>query len=615
MTRATPNAPALSLRQRRLALLLILGLAAALRLAHWAAVAGHPFFRDLVMDSQEYDRWAQGIAGGDWLGGEAFFQAPLYPYFLGVLYRLGGHQIGLVYLLQIAFAVAGVYALYRAGRELRGEAVGLAAAALMATTGVLIFYDVQLLKESLATAAVAALLWRLVVARRAASFLPWAGAGLLWGVLILLRENALLLLPFLLPLAWRRGRPRASLAAVGALLAGAAALLVPVAARNAWVSGDPLPTTYQGGVNFYIGNNPDADGGYRPLVPGKQVPAFERQEPIRLAEQATGRELSPAEVSRYWLRRSLTWAAQKPLAFLRLQLEKLRLFWRFYEMPDAVDFYYVRSLSPALRLAAVSFGGLAILAAVGLLLVRGELGRWAPVLLFAVGWTASTVAFFIFSRYRAPIIPALALLAAVPVAATVQLVVDGVRSPGRRRAALLAVAGVLLALALPHFAGQGPRWDLVHYNLGRVYDERGETAEAEAEYRAAVAANPRDFLSWMNLGSLAARRGDYATAVALFEQARTLEPEADQLLANLGGAYLATGRLDQAATTLEEALRLNPTLLQARHNLALVYERQGRLEDARKLNAQTLQELPHYPPARRLAERLAAAAGGKHDPP
>ena len=30
------------------------------------------------------------IAAGDWLGGEVFYQSPLYPYFLGALYTLFG---------------------------------------------------------------------------------------------------------------------------------------------------------------------------------------------------------------------------------------------------------------------------------------------------------------------------------------------------------------------------------------------------------------------------------------------------------------------------------------------------------------------------------------------
>ncbi len=115
----------------------------------------------------------------------------------------------------------------------------------------------------------------------------------------------------------------------GLALAVLAAVLVlaPVAARNAALGGGPTLTSLRGGVNFYIGNNPEADGTYRPLVPGKQIPRYEQSEPRRLAEAALGRPLTPREVSGYWLGRSLRWAREEPAAFLALQLRKLRRFW------------------------------------------------------------------------------------------------------------------------------------------------------------------------------------------------------------------------------------------------------------------------------------------------
>ena len=105
----------------------ILALALALRLAHWLAVGDHPFVAWPVNDSQTYERWASEVASGGWLGSGAFFQAPLYPYVLGVVFRLGGHHLALAYWLQALLSVAACYALYRAGRAMEGEGLGLAA--------------------------------------------------------------------------------------------------------------------------------------------------------------------------------------------------------------------------------------------------------------------------------------------------------------------------------------------------------------------------------------------------------------------------------------------------------------------------------------------------------
>ena len=44
-------------------------------------------------DARGYDAWARRLAAGDWIGTDVFYQAPLYPYFLGVVYALAGHDL------------------------------------------------------------------------------------------------------------------------------------------------------------------------------------------------------------------------------------------------------------------------------------------------------------------------------------------------------------------------------------------------------------------------------------------------------------------------------------------------------------------------------------------
>jgi len=657
----------------------ILGIALTLRLAHWAAVRRAPFIGAPVMDSWEYDRWAREIAGGDWLGHGrgVFFQAPLYPYLLAILYKAVGARLDAAYLVQIGLAVAGCYALYRAGRAMAGERAGLAAAALAAVYGPFLFYDVQLLKESLAVTAVCFLLWAMAwaasagleaasggpeaatarsqataasdvstaasgaatapseaatVARRGAAG-RWLLVGCLLGVLALLRENALVVVPFLLPLAWTGGlagvgagggsgrraalagrsalahRVRGAAGSAAAFLAGVALALAPVALRNGLVGGDFLPTTSQGGVNFFIGNNPRADGTYRPIVPGKQIPELEQREPARLAEQVLGRPLTPAGVSRFWLHRALAWARSHPGDFLRLTVRKLGLFWSWYEWPDAVDYYYIRGLSPVYRLPLLEFGGVTLLAALGLAFLGGGQGRrLAPAWVFAGAWMLSTVAFFLFARYRLPAVPALLLLAALPVAA----LIEAVSARRRERTAAIRAAGLALAVAaafaLPRLAGFEPRLDLVHYNLGRLAEEHGDPALAGRHYQAALAAAPDDFLAWLDLGNLAARRRDWPDALRCYQRAGALEPDSDDAQSNLGGIYLALGDLAASSRHLERALTLNPRSLQALQNSALLRLRLGDLAAARELNRRALEIDPANPAAQRLRARLAPPA-------
>lgn len=562
-----PLAPFSDRRSRRW-LLGVLLVAAALRLAHWGAVRDEPFFARLAMDSQEYDRWARELAAGEWLGVEPFFQAPLYPYLLGIVYLAGG-GLDAVYLLQIAIALAGLWALARAGGELAGERLGLVAAGLGAVYLPFLFYDVQLLKTSLAVSSASLLLWLLVRARRLGTPSSFLAAGIVAGLLALLRENLLLVVPFLLPLVWRRGEEsRRTLLRAAALVGGLALPLVPVALRNAALGGGFLPTTSQGGVNFWIGNNPEADGTYRPVTPGRQIPRLERAEPRRIAELESGRSLTDAEVSRHWLDKALSWATAEPARFAALQWHKLRLYWSGYEWPDAVDYYWTKRRSRALALPGLEFLAVALLAAAGaLLLVREKLlARFAPVLLFELGWMVSTVAFFLFSRYRLPAVPGLLLLAALPVVRACELA-----SGGRGRlAALLAGVGIALAWALPHVAGYAPREDLVEFNLGRLAEEAGDARGAAEHYQRAWDAAPGSLLPALDLGTLAARRGAYDEARAWFERAVAAAPGSPDAWSNLGGARLALGDLEGAAEALDRALALDAGHEAARKNRELV---------------------------------------------
>jgi len=590
------------MKQKKSSSLLFAILAAALllRILHWLALRHEPFFAQLAMDSQEYDRWAREIAAGNWAGTGVFFQAPLYPYILAVLYKVFGHVLDIVYLFQIAAAVAGIYALYRAGKILSDEKTGLWAAALAAFYGGFLFYDVQVQKESLAVTIVCFLLWILAEARRNQQFRLWLLSGILCGILSLLRENALLVAPFLLILAYR---PKSDIGIVlksaGGLILGVVLVLGPVALRNGVVGGSFLPTTFQGGVNFYIGNNARATGTYQSIVPGKEIPYYERTEPVRLAEQETARRLTPAQVSRFWLKKSLSWIRQKPWDYAKLQFKKLIMFWSWYEWPDTVDYYYVRQKSWSFRYLAIGFGTLSILAALGLVLLGKRAGGFSPVLVFLAAWLVSTIAFFLFSRYRLPAVPGLLLLGSQPFIRFF----DALKQRKKTVAALLA-AGIVIAMAAPVAASFKPRMDLVHYNLAVLHDQKGNSQDAARHYRAALNDNPKDYLSCLNLGILEADQGRWQEALQWYEKAASLEPRLEGAQINMANVYISLGKIPEAEAALERALSINPRSVEALHSQSILAAKKGNLIEALSLNRKVLELAPGWEPAMRIKARL-----------
>ncbi len=591
----------MKLKKHQVILFAILLLALGLRMAHWLDVRNDPFFSQLIMDSQEYDRWAREIAAGDWIGREVFFQAPLYPYLLALCYVIFGHSLDIIYLAQILFAIAAIYALFRTGKKLGGERLGLAASALAAFYGIFIFYDIQILKESIAVSLVCFLLWAFVEARDREEAKLWLLAGVLGGLLSLLRENMLLVFPLLIILVYKKGaRKKKMLLNVSGLVLGMVLVLTPVAFRNWKVGGVFAPTTFQGGVNFYIGNNPNATGTYQSIVPGKQIPWYERNEPVRIAVQETGRKLDSAEVSQFWLNKSLKWARNNPVDFARIQIKKFLMFWSWYEWPDAVDYYYVRKTSSVLGFPLIQFGSIFLLAFIGIVLSREKILKFFPLALFLFAWMISTIVFFLFSRYRLPVLPSLLLFAAAGLSVGME------KWPSvkiwQRAGILLLFAAILTA---PHLFSFKPRMDVVHYNLALIYDGQGKVEKAEENYLAALSVNPDDFLSCVNLGNIAVRRNNWAEALEWYIKAVDIEPDSDGVHSNLGGAYVALGRLDRAEYHFDKSLHINPSNILALHNKAIFLAKRGQFDEAKKLNQKVLERAPNWQPALNFKKRLS----------
>jgi 4-amino-4-deoxy-L-arabinose transferase-like glycosyltransferase len=544
------------------------------RLVYLFEIRDSEFCRVLVGDAVAYDAWARSIAQGDWLGHEVFYQAPLYPYFLAVIYAIAGPSAAVVRVVQAALGGAACVLLAAAGRRFFTRGVGLAAGLVLAFYGPALFFVGLVHKMALDLFFTSALLYALSRVDETPRPRWLALAGALLGGLALTRENALAWLPVLAVwLAWRH-RARA----LAPFLAGVLLVLGPVAARNAAMGGVPLVTTSQAGVNFYLGNNAEADGTYTPLRFGHGSFAQERQDAIELAEAARGRSLTPAEVSRYWSDRATSWIAEYPGAWVRLLARKWMLVWSAHEIPDSDEPSVYRDASLVLTVTSwLSFGVLCPLALVGLVASwrdRRRLGVLAALLFTSA---AGTAAFLVFARYRVPMIPLLVLFAVVGAAELKRSAALARERPPRP--ALVAAHVGLMALAA--VAGRFPRQSdahpraMAHYNLGVTLEAAGEGPRALESYRAALADDSELVEARVNLGALLARSGDLAGAIT--EETRALRTKPDDATAHtdLANALLQSGRLDEAEPHYRAALRLEPDFPSARDGLEV-------LEDLRR---------------------------------
>jgi len=576
----------------------IFGIALLARLLHFACMRNSLLFDVLVSDSAQYDKWAQTITGGQWLGTEVFYQTPLYPYLLAVIYSVCGHSLWAVRICQALFGALACVALARAGARFFSERVGWVAGVLLALYPPAIFFDGILQKASLDLLLMTSLLWAVGAAQdnqlsaspqrkqpAPRGMVPGSGkslwqdirlfavAGVLVGTMTLNRENAAALFPVLLVWIVWLARQQASGAWLrwgAALTLGAAVILVPVGFRNYLVGGTFALTTSQMGPNLYIGNHPGATGGYETLRPDRGDPRYEAQDARVLAEADLRRPLSAGEVSRYWLGRTLAYIQGDPGGWLRLLGWKWFLTWHAVEMIDAESIQTHAHESPVLRVLGwfLHFGVICPLAAIGIWWTRADWRRlWILYAMLAAFALAVTV-FYVFARYRYPLVPVAMLFAGAGVCGAW----DALRGLQQRTASEWGVAAALgLGAALFcnwHFAQVYSDDGITYYNAGTSLLDLGRAEDTVRLLKQAEAASPNFSATYNNLGRAALQLGDLAGARSYFEQAVKIDPDHAVYHANLADVAQRQGEPEQAAKHLRQAVQLDPLLVPALQSLA-----------------------------------------------
>jgi tetratricopeptide (TPR) repeat protein len=581
----------------------VFGLALAVRLVYLWQMQDNPCFTTPLMDAAYHDQWARRIAAGDWLGHEVFFRAPLYPYFLGLIYHVLGTDPLAVRVVQfvIGSLTCGLTCLL--GWRLVGPAVGLVAGLGAALYGPLIYFDGELLLPVLETFFAVALLlavtWAVAPGPPGGTLagegrvLPWLLTGLALGLFALTRPNILVFAPVLAGyLIWRLGwRPGGR--AVAWIALTVALCLTPVTLRNYAVGGDWVLISSQGGLNLYIGNNPLSDGTSA-VIPGTRATWWGGyRDAINIAERAAGHPLKPSAVSRYWTREARQFALTQPDMWLRLTGRKLFLFWYGHELGNNAEEYaatwfssLLAALMGALGPLRYPFGLLAPLALVGAGLAIRQRYRplTLPLLLVAV-YSASIIAFFVCARFRIPLVPALLVLAAYAVT-------SGWGHARQRRwgaVAVLAGAALLLGVLLnSDFYSRG-RIDYAkaYLDFGQCRLEQNQPREAEAYMRRAMAAAPGREEPRLGLALALNAQGRHAETRQLLQALLRQAPDRWEALVLMGDALTAEGQCAAAEPYYRRALALDPSASEAYVRLAQCLEKMGRPEAAAEVLRQS----------------------------
>jgi 4-amino-4-deoxy-L-arabinose transferase-like glycosyltransferase len=534
-------------RRDALLFLAIASFAFLLRFVHLFQARSVPIFDAVFMDGRSYSAWADRIATGDWIGDRVFYQAPLYPYFLAILKLTVGDDLWRIRLVQIAIGSLACGILFLAGKRFFGRATGIVAGLLLALYPPAIFFDGLIQKANLGLLWTVLLLAALGRARSRPTWRSFVLAGVPLGLLMLTREETILLVPVLA--AWSIVVTRGEVAAKrgGAALAflgGLAIVLLPVLVRNAVVGGEFALTTSQAGSNFYIGNNPTANGGYVPLVPGRQNTEFERKDAFDLAERESGRKLSPGEVSRFWFGKSFAWIRENPGDWLRLLGTKAALLANWYEMPDYEDQYFYERYCGLLRAldSVWHYGVLLPLAAAGLVLTFARRREILVLHLVLAALALGVVLFYVFARYRYPLVPPLMLFAAAAL-------VQGTAQVRARRTSGLVPAAIALGLA-----AVASNW--------RIRDKDSQLAA-----------------SLSHAGSIADEKHDEERAIEYYRQSLEIQPDSPEVLGNLGNSLMRLRRYPEGIEAYRRSAELRPSDWRAWMRLGAALEQAGKIDE------------------------------------
>jgi pentatricopeptide repeat protein len=609
-----------SIARKELIFLIILFIfALGLRLIYLSQLQDNPMFDAPVMDARYHDQWAQAISNGQPFLEGPYFRAPLYPYFLAIIYSLFGHNYLIPRIVQFIIGSLSCVLIYFLGKRTFGPTVGKIAAVMAALYGTFIYFEGELLIPVVIIFLDLALILALLSTEERPGWWRWLGCGAILGLSAIARPNVLLfgavLLPWLAVRLRRRGLSlRRSLVHLVGFCLGTCLVILPVTVRNYAVGKDFMPIASQGGVNFYIGNNPDSDGATA-IVPGTLGSWWGGYwDAMELAQEAAGHPMRASEVSNYWFKKGLAFMRNEPGAYLVLMSSKLALFWGGAEVSNNKDIYFYSSRSAPLGILIRPgplywpFGILAPLALAGMVLAwRRREGRAGLMALFVFSYMVSVVLFFVTARYRLPVIPFLLPFAGYTL---VRL------SRERRPAGMVFPLGLILAFGLGvnlNLSGyRPPTLEDTHTRLGSVYLEKMMYDQAAAEFQRVLSSAPQPapvtperLYAITGLARVYQETGRVDEAIDLWKEAISLRPSMESspfrigldmnvLYYQLGCAYYAGGKLDLAIAQWEETLRRWPETMEAYIKLSNAQEDKGQYREAVAVLEGAIEIHPEY---------------------
>ncbi|HYY13067.1 MAG TPA: tetratricopeptide repeat protein [Chthoniobacterales bacterium] len=600
----------------------------ALRAIALARLTSSPFMLPAHGDMHFYNEWAQRILHGRLTDHLAFYGLPLYAYLLAMLYTLFGYDPFVPALLQALIDAGTAVLVYQIGARIfssgesdvsnprtvpafflhnRGKLIGALTAVGWALFVPAQAYAVILMPMAYSTFVFWLVVWLIVRNDLAPTARECFLLGLLIGVSAMTVATILVLVPLVMAALVFKGkidRPRlgTSIAlGVTVLFGGIATGTSPCWIHNYFVGHDSVILSGHSGINFWIGNNPTANG-YPKFPPGLHAGQTAMlQDSISQAEAAVGHHLKRAEVSAYWSSKAREYITTHFAEWLMLVLVKIRNFWNAFQYDDLSVITNLREVGVILR--GIYFGIVAVLAVPGMVLAwhLAPRSRWvtAAILLQML----ALLPVFVTERYRLAAVPGLLLLAAFGLSTLWQACVTKQFRCAVVYFALLITSAI--AVSLPQ---RDPSlWALDAYNSGWHALETDDLSLAEKKLDIAYAYVPGNAEINFALGNLRFAQNDNNGAKSFYLAALRLDPNHGGAYNNLGILALQDSQWTIAEKFFAKAVQQDPTDAKTYYLLAQAELNARDLHSASDAITRALQLNSSQPEFRRLNEQVQRA--------
>lgn len=518
-------------------------------------------------DMHFYSEWAREILHGRAAQPVAFYGLPGYAYLLAFLYRIFGENPFLPGLIQACFEAGTALLIYQISRclfasktanaELNAKVIGVIAALGWALFAPAQAYSVVLMPTAWFVFVFWFVVWRIVRSDSLPGVLECFLIALLIGLTATAVATILAITPLfavaLIARSTKRSQRLILLAkTISAFAIGLALGTSPCWIHNYFIAKDSVMLSAHSGINFWIGNNPEATG-YPRFPPGLRAgQAAMLQDSITQAEAATGHSLKNSEVSAFWSSKAKSYIAANFGDWLRLLARKIRNFWNAFQYDDLSIITNLRE--QGVILPGISFGIVAALAIPGILLSWPTPPRARWVLAAVLLSMLALLSVFVTERYRLVVVPGL-LIFAVSGLFTFW---SAVSSRQLATAAAYLAVSIVSALFVAWPQRTPSLWALDAYNSGWQALESNNLPLAEQKLALAYAYVPQNSETLFALGNLRFAQNNPAAAQPFYRAVLELDPKHKGAFNNLGVIALDSKRFDEAEKWLRRAEEVDP---------------------------------------------------------